>query len=807
MTVNSVTPPYVTFKDTDGTALDAGYIYIGEPGLNAEANRKAAFWDAELTIPAGQPIRTSGGFAVYEGSPGRLFTDGEYSIVIKNRAGELVQSLLSSLDQTTGDVPIFETVAEMKASFLEVGQYVETQGYLAPGDGGGAQYEIVASGTGVDDGGAFHDLTNVSAQAKLLYSQSFKAEWWGVVLGTDGLAKDRTNEFNAAFAFVADLSRSERSDPEVNLMFTCDADFLASNTLHLRKSNDSNCEVDVVLTGRVTATTGGGFESQFGGTFVSGGVPVTTSASTPALPLFNVRCRRSQVTFAEIDCNFICSGIRYQGAGGTTCYGQDMYHFRDYGHLVLSRSNNALVLRWNNVKQWLLDSEDAVDFDGRMASGGNTNQNNYTGNCAVVMQKDHRYWGGHWGWSRSAILLMDQYPNRDTYGEDKYYDGLSSEANFTETATGTGDVMLYGLHLMQGFGGNATSPRYDNVDIGGPIGIECHNSSNAAYAYGCDFDACTIQMFGNALRISPSSIISGGENKFPDDSGNDANRVIVIDPRLRIYADGSNNPSQAEMHGVPGLTVGVFNRSGYTSFNGSYKEWNLLNQPDGGVGTLEFQKFLAFDSSGRDDRGLTTANCALKMPTSSDQNDLYVVVQDMDVLTDNSVVLQGSGGTVSFSLNRGDYVICTASFTGNTAGDWIPGSLVRAEYGDVISRSNAYEAHITRKTFQVVGRGEAGDPVWHYFKPSGDMAEVWDVAGSQYEVDYNGNRVAFRGDGVDRFQFDSPARMANYTVATLPTTNINSGCMAYCTDETGGAVPVFYDGTDWRRVTDRAIAT
>ena len=53
---------------------------------------------------------------------------------------------------------------------------------------------------------------------------------------------------------------------------------------------------------------------------------------------------------------------------------------------------------------------------------------------------------------------------------------------------------------------------------------------------------------------------------------------------------------------------------------------------------------------------------------------------------------------------------------------------------------------------------------------------------------------------------DLPFKLASYTVAGLPT-NVDAGAMAYCTDETGGAVPVFYDGSDWRRVTDRAVAS
>lgn len=46
----------------------------------------------------------------------------------------------------------------------------------------------------------------------------------------------------------------------------------------------------------------------------------------------------------------------------------------------------------------------------------------------------------------------------------------------------------------------------------------------------------------------------------------------------------------------------------------------------------------------------------------------------------------------------------------------------------------------------------------------------------------------------------------SYTVATLPT-DAMVGARAFVTDETGGAVPAFFDGTNWRRVTDRAIVS
>lgn len=48
-------------------------------------------------------------------------------------------------------------------------------------------------------------------------------------------------------------------------------------------------------------------------------------------------------------------------------------------------------------------------------------------------------------------------------------------------------------------------------------------------------------------------------------------------------------------------------------------------------------------------------------------------------------------------------------------------------------------------------------------------------------------------------------QMPSYTVATVPDAGAFVRGMIYVSDETGGAVPAFSDGTNWRRVTDRAI--
>lgn len=48
-------------------------------------------------------------------------------------------------------------------------------------------------------------------------------------------------------------------------------------------------------------------------------------------------------------------------------------------------------------------------------------------------------------------------------------------------------------------------------------------------------------------------------------------------------------------------------------------------------------------------------------------------------------------------------------------------------------------------------------------------------------------------------------QLLSFTVAALPAVTVAR--MIYVSDEAGGAVPAFSDGTNWRRVTDRAVVS
>jgi hypothetical protein len=52
---------------------------------------------------------------------------------------------------------------------------------------------------------------------------------------------------------------------------------------------------------------------------------------------------------------------------------------------------------------------------------------------------------------------------------------------------------------------------------------------------------------------------------------------------------------------------------------------------------------------------------------------------------------------------------------------------------------------------------------------------------------------------------DGPVKCKSYTVAGVPAASAGAGQMIYVSNEAGGGVIAFSDGTNWRRVTDRAV--
>lgn len=67
------------------------------------------------------------------------------------------------------------------------------------------------------------------------------------------------------------------------------------------------------------------------------------------------------------------------------------------------------------------------------------------------------------------------------------------------------------------------------------------------------------------------------------------------------------------------------------------------------------------------------------------------------------------------------------------------------------------------------------------------------------------HELARRVDSEIREQTSQPVRLPTFVMADLPSAARHRTCWIYVSDESGGAVPAFSDGTDWRRCTDRAV--
>lgn len=52
-----------------------------------------------------------------------------------------------------------------------------------------------------------------------------------------------------------------------------------------------------------------------------------------------------------------------------------------------------------------------------------------------------------------------------------------------------------------------------------------------------------------------------------------------------------------------------------------------------------------------------------------------------------------------------------------------------------------------------------------------------------------------------------PVATRSYEIASLPSAANHEGALIYVSDEAGGAVIAFSDGTNWRRVQDRMIVS
>lgn len=142
MAALSVQVPYPVFYDRDGQPLDNGRIYIGDANQDPITNPLATYYDEALTIPASQPLITSGGYIYRNGTPAQIYVDAiNFSILVNDNKDLLVYSfpdgtgLQANASLIDYDPPFVGAVTSGYTIADKLSQTVSVQDFGAVGDG------------------------------------------------------------------------------------------------------------------------------------------------------------------------------------------------------------------------------------------------------------------------------------------------------------------------------------------------------------------------------------------------------------------------------------------------------------------------------------------------------------------------------------------------------------------------------------------------------------------------------------------------------------------------------------------------
>jgi hypothetical protein len=142
MSALSIQVPFPVFQGRDGQPLENGYVWIGVANLNPQTNPVVAYYDAALTIPAAQPLRTINGYISRAGTPAQIYVDGvNFSILVQDSKGSMVYNFPDGTGISPNasgieyDPPFTGAVTSGYTVQDKLSQYVSVKDFGAVGDG------------------------------------------------------------------------------------------------------------------------------------------------------------------------------------------------------------------------------------------------------------------------------------------------------------------------------------------------------------------------------------------------------------------------------------------------------------------------------------------------------------------------------------------------------------------------------------------------------------------------------------------------------------------------------------------------
>jgi hypothetical protein len=218
----------------------------------------------------------------------------------------------------------------------------------------------------------------------------------------------------------------------------------------------------------------------------------------------------------------------------------------------------------------------------------------------------------------------------------------------------------------------------------------------------------------------------------------------------------------------------IYNASGYTVYANTTASGNAY----------DLQRSIRVRAKSMGKRSATRTNVPVYDP-----NGVVLFLEDDQTATIDSLALTGKNTGSAFSpvykidRLRTDYATPATGI-----------SLGSVEFGALARGGNRFEAIRLAATFADNTPGSETTKLDMQAYVAGALTTLIQMDGAAAL-----NRLV-------RTWFSGPARLQSYTVAGVPSASFEgSGAMIYVSNESGGAVIAFSDGTNWRRVTDRAI--
>ena len=238
---------------------------------------------------------------------------------------------------------------------------------------------------------------------------------------------------------------------------------------------------------------------------------------------------------------------------------------------------------------------------------------------------------------------------------------------------------------------------------------------------------------------------------------------------LEIYHDGSN--SFIDDAG----TGSLFLRSGTTYIQNAAGTKTAIATNSGGAQTFYHNNSakLATSATGIDVTGTVNVNSEYSLPSADGSANQVLKTDGSGSLSFADVSVTPAGSNTQIQYNDGGSQGADASLTFDKATDTFQTGIVKGVL----------------------------------FEPITDYGAITDSA--NMTIDYGSVTADGTTPGIGDFQFidDVFGPVGEYyTVSSLPSAN-QPGQMIYVSDETGGSTMAFSDGSDWRRITDRAVVS